>query len=150
MSEAPERSEAEEQEGPARTPFDNPYFLPVLMWLATGWFFWDAWIVPLEGHERFNRYGFGFLLGMSIYVTTQSVSELRGGPLRIPYLFAVLMLVYAGWLAFLGWLAPADRWYNDEPVPQLFNRWGTAFFVACAAVSALRERLRRGRAEPAS
>jgi hypothetical protein len=141
MSEAPER-EAEESEGPASTPFDNPWFLPVLLWIFAGWFFWDAWIEPLEEWLRFNRYGFGFLFGLAAHATLQAVRP-------VPYLFAGLLLVWAAWLAWMGWFASAPSWYNDDRWAVLFNRWGAGFFALAAGVSALRAR-RRLRAAPAA
>ncbi len=125
----------EQGDGPAATPFDNPYFLPVLLWLFAAWFFWDAWIEPLEEWLRFNRYGFGFLLGLAVHGTVQAVRP-------VPFLFAGLMLGYAAWLAYLGFLGSEVAWYNDDPWAVLFNRWGSAAFVFFAAVSALRETLR--------
>ena len=130
MSEA-EPGHTEEEEGPAPTPFDNPFFLPVLLWLFTAWFFWDAWIDPLEEWLRFNRYGFGFLLGLSIHGTTQAVRP-------APYLFAGLMLAYAAWLAYMGFAGSHEAWYSGDPWADAFNRWGSGFCGVAAAVSALR------------
>ena len=144
MAVAPEEQQEghpEEDSGPARTPFDNPYFLPVVVWGFALWFLRDAWIVPLEGHERFNRYGFGFLLCWALYLT----AELRGRSPRVPYVWAVLMLGYAGWLAYLGWLAPEGHWYNDHPGAVFFDRWGSGFFAAWGVGSALHHWLRSRR-----
>jgi hypothetical protein len=135
MSDADPESREEEAEGPASTPFDNPYFLPVLLWLFAGWFFWDAWIEPLEEWLRFNRYGFGFLLGLAVHATIQALRP-------VPYSFAGLMLVYAAWLAYMGFLGPEQTWYSNDPWADLFNRWGSGLFVLAAAVSAFRERRR--------
>lgn len=140
MPEADEPTPEEEREGPAATPFDNPFFLPVLLWLFTAWFFWDAWIEPLEEWLRFNRYGFGFLLGLAVHGTVQALRP-------VPYLFAGLMLVYAAWLAYMGFLGSAASWYASDPWAQHFNRWGSAFFVLAALVSAFRENRRLRAAE---
>jgi len=143
MAEA-EPGRSGEQEGPAPTPFDNPFFLPVLLWIFTAWFFWDAWIEPLEEWLRFNRYGFGFLFGLSIHSTVQAFRQL-------PYAFAGLMLVFAVWLAYMGFAGSPDAWYSGEPLADLFNRWGSGFFVLAAAVSAFRESRRlRGASELAA
>ncbi|MDJ0851177.1 MAG: hypothetical protein QNK04_22620 [Myxococcota bacterium] len=143
MAEVQPDQGGEEGEGPAATPFDNPYFLPVLLWLFAAWFFWDAWIQPLEEWLRFNRYGFGFLLGLAVHGTIQAVRP-------VPYLFAALMLAYAAWLATLGFVLGAeDAWYSNDKWAVLFNRWGSGAFVFFAAVSALRETLRLRSAEDA-
>ena len=141
MAEVQPERHGEEGERPAATPFDNPYFLPVLLWLFAGWFLWDAWIEPLEEWLRFNRYGFGFLLGLAVHGTVQAIRP-------VPYAFAALMLAYAAWLAFLAFLGSEDAWYSDDRWALLFNRWGAGAFVFCAAVSALRETLRLRAATP--
>ncbi len=132
MSEGGQEKSEVEGEEPAPTPFDNPWFLPVLLWLFSGWFFWDAWIEPLEEWLRFNRYGFGFLLGLSVHATVQALRP-------VPYLFAALMLVYAAWLGAMGFLGAEGTWYTNDSWAQLFNRWGSGFFVLTAGVSAFRE-----------
>ncbi|MGI9592215.1 MAG: hypothetical protein ACR2P8_12660 [Myxococcota bacterium] len=68
---------SEEEEGPARTPFDNPFFLPVMLWLFTAWFGWDAWIVPMEEHLAFNRYGFFVVLALALWFTWRAIKEKR-------------------------------------------------------------------------
>jgi hypothetical protein len=52
MTDEEQRPDATEDEEPPRTPFDNPFFLPAMLWLFTAWFGWDAWIVPMEEHLR--------------------------------------------------------------------------------------------------
>ncbi len=134
MAEAEQRG-TEQEEEPAATPFDNPYFLPVLLWLFAGWFLWDAWVEPLEEWLRFNRYGFGFLLGLAFQQTIRALRPL-------PYLFAILMLVYAAWLAYMGFLGPAETWYSEDVWAVRFNRYFSGIFVLAAAISAFRERRR--------
>ena len=41
MAEPNSEKPTEEEDGPARTPFDNPFFLPVMLWLFTAWFIPD-------------------------------------------------------------------------------------------------------------
>jgi len=144
MSEGAPRDPGSEETRPPKTPFDNPFFLPVLLWLATGWFFWDSWITPMEEHLAFNRYGFGFLLGVASYSTVSSLEEV-GRVREIPYFFAGLMTSFALWLAYLGWLGPEGRWYSDGPWVTGFNRYGFAVFASCAIYSALRHRRREAR-----
>jgi hypothetical protein len=140
MTQAEPGHTEKEEEGPAPTPFDNPFFLPVLLWLFTAWFFWDAWIEPLEEWLRFNRYGFGFLLGLAIHGSIQAARPL-------PFLFAGLMVVYAVWLGYMGFVGPQDAWYSGDPLADLFNRWGSGFFVLAAGVSAFRESRRQNAAQ---
>jgi len=68
MSE-PEREETPETEPEGeevpRNPFDNPLFLPVLLFGLALWFGYDGWInqdPKMLEHLAFNRYGFGFLV----------------------------------------------------------------------------------------
>lgn len=69
--------EDEHSDEPPRTPFDNPFFLPVMLWLFTAWFGWDAWIVPMEDHLAFNRYGFFVVLALAIWFTRKGLIEHR-------------------------------------------------------------------------
>lgn len=66
-----------EDDGPPSTPFDNPLFLPILLWLFTAWFCWDAWIEPMEEHLAFNRYGFFVVLVLALYFTWRAIQEKR-------------------------------------------------------------------------
>ena len=73
---SPEKPSGEE-EAPPKTPFDNPFFLPVMLWLCTAWFGWDAWIEPMEDHLAFNRYGFFVVLALALWFTWRLVKERR-------------------------------------------------------------------------
>ncbi len=61
------------------TPFDSPWFIPVLLWGFTLWFGYDAWIVPMEEWLAFNRYGFFVVLALSIFFTYRALKESRQG-----------------------------------------------------------------------
>lgn len=74
---ADERPDAPDGEQPPRTPFDNPFFLPVMLWIFTLWFGWDAWIVPMEEHLAFNRYSFPIVLVLAIWTSIRAVRERR-------------------------------------------------------------------------
>ena len=76
VDEEPRPDEPEDEEAP-RTPFDNPFFLPVMLWLFTAWFGWDAWIVPMEEHLAFNRYGFFVVLVLAVWFTRRGLRERR-------------------------------------------------------------------------
>ncbi len=77
MAEPSSEKPSEEEEGPPKTPFDNPFFLPVMLWLFTAWFGWDAWIEPMEEHLAFNRYGFFVVLALALWFTWKAVREKR-------------------------------------------------------------------------
>jgi hypothetical protein len=77
MSEPTPPTSNDEDPGPAKTPFDNPWFLPVMLWLFTAWFGWDAWVVPMEEHLAFNRYGFFVVLALAIWFSWKAVKEQR-------------------------------------------------------------------------
>lgn len=77
MADDEQRPDEGIDEEPPRTPFDNPFFLPVMLWLFTAWFAWDAWIVPMEEHLEFNRYGFFVVLALAIWFTRKGLQEHR-------------------------------------------------------------------------
>jgi hypothetical protein len=133
--------EPQEEEENASSPFDHPAFLPVILVAVALWFGFDGWFNPEIESVRFNRYGFGFLVGAALYFTLDEVT-------RFPYLTALLFLGYALWLGALSLLGSPDAWYNDEPSVQLFNRYAGIGSLALAGLSARREtwRRRRGRA----
>jgi hypothetical protein len=83
MSDA-ERNEAPETEGEAedapRNPFDNPLFLPVLLFGLALWFGYDGWInqdPKMLEHLAFNRYGFGVLAVGFVWSAFRARAELR-------------------------------------------------------------------------
>ncbi|MEE2679981.1 MAG: hypothetical protein VX546_15470 [Myxococcota bacterium] len=91
MSDGENQGPGPEEERPPKTPFDNPLFLPVVLWAFTLWFAYDAWIVPMEEHLAFNRYGFFVALAAAIWFTRTGLRERReekaaaereGGPLN--------------------------------------------------------------------
>jgi hypothetical protein len=77
MADEEQRPDATEDEELPRTPFDNPFFLPAMLWLFTAWFGWDAWIVPMEEHLAFNRYGFFIVLVLALWFTRKGLHEHR-------------------------------------------------------------------------
>jgi hypothetical protein len=70
---------SEEDEGPPSTPFDHPFFLPVVAWLFAGWFAYDI----LTGaqayidHPTFNRGGLVVTALLAIWFTWRGVQERR-------------------------------------------------------------------------
>jgi hypothetical protein len=68
-----------EEEGP-RNPFDNPYFLPVLLFALSVWFGYDAFFNADEHMQKpttlwFNRVGFVVLIVLGIWFTLRARGE---------------------------------------------------------------------------
>lgn len=124
--------EAHGEDEDASSPFDHPAFLPVILVAVALWFGYDGWFDEETESVRFNRYGFGFLLGAALYFTLDEVK-------RLPYLKALLFLGYALWLGALAVACPSDAWCNDDPMVRAFNRYAGIAFLALAGLSALRE-----------
>ncbi len=68
-----------DDEAPAATPFDNPYFLPAVLWGLAGWFGFD--IVTnapaYQEYPNFNRIGFGVLSVAAVWFTRSAILEKR-------------------------------------------------------------------------
>jgi hypothetical protein len=131
----PDRNESVEptaEDEDASSPFDHPAFLPVLVFAMALWFGYDGWFNEKIESVRFNRYGFGFLIGAAIYFT---LSEL----LRLRFLFPLLLVSYALWLGALDFFGPAQAWYKDVESARLFNRYAALAALGLAAIYALRE-----------
>jgi hypothetical protein len=130
-----------DDEGPPQTPFDSPYFLPILVWGFTLYFGYDAWIANHE-YVKFNRFGFGIGLAASIYYTATTLR-------RLPYALCATWAALALWFGYMGFLA--DGWWNDGEeamVGDYFAKGTFVFSVLASAISGLRAtlRLRRERA----
>ena len=82
MSDEPRRPGDEDREQPVRTPFDNPFFLPVLLWIFAVWFGYDAFF-NVDEHMQdpftlwFNRIGFPIMLLLAVYFTIKGLREKR-------------------------------------------------------------------------
>jgi hypothetical protein len=130
---------APESEGPPRTPFDHPAFLPVLLWGFTAWFAWD--IVTdapaYREYPNFNRYGLGFATAVAVYATSQA---LRPWPFA-PAAFWGAVALGLGFLGFVG-----RGWYSEAPVALAFNRCGFAAAALLALFFGLRAHRRAQRA----
>ena len=79
-SDDPELDSDEDDE--VSSPFDHPFFLPVLLFAFALWFGYDGWFSEEFAREStesldFNRYGFGVLMVLAIYFTVQGVREKR-------------------------------------------------------------------------
>lgn len=81
----PERDAAtdDDDEDDARTPFDNPWLLPVLLTAGTVWFGYDGWFnddPDMKKYWWFNQPG-AVLLGLgAIWTTIQALRERRQTP----------------------------------------------------------------------
>jgi hypothetical protein len=135
----PGENAPEDEEEDASSPFDHPAFLPVILFAVAVWFGYDGWINDGTESIRFNRYGFGFLLGASIYFALDAYA-------RRPFLLPLLFGAYAVWLGALALIGSPDAWYSDVDSARLFNRHGALGFLVLAALAALRDawRIRRG------
>jgi hypothetical protein len=69
--------EEEEEEEYQSTPFDHPFFLPVLLIGFALWFGYDGWFNEDMEWVKFNRYGFGVLAVAATYYTWRAIKERR-------------------------------------------------------------------------
>ena len=75
----PQSDDPEDDELPAPTPFDNPFFLPVLLWAFAAWFGYDI-VTDAEAYQKyplFNQGGFALLSVLAIYFTWSAIKEKR-------------------------------------------------------------------------
>ena len=66
-------------ETPAATPFDNPWFFPVVLWGFAAYFGFDV-VTGAEAYQEypiFNLGGFALLSVAAIYFTWSAVKEKR-------------------------------------------------------------------------
>jgi len=78
----PEGELQDEEDDEVSSPFDHPFFLPVLLFAFAAWFGYDGWLNAefareSSEHLPFNRWGFAVLLLLAIYFTVQGVREKR-------------------------------------------------------------------------
>ena len=79
MSEEASESEDPQGEGHAgvTTPFEKPFFMPVLLFLLALWFGYDGWFNEEIESIMFNRVVFGLLVVLTIWTTYQDVRDTR-------------------------------------------------------------------------
>ena len=75
--ESREPESADEADGGVTTPFEKPFFMPVLLVLLAAWFGYDGWFNPEIESIMFNRVVFGLLLVLTIYTTWQDVQLVK-------------------------------------------------------------------------
>jgi hypothetical protein len=73
----PKDSKSDAGAAPATTPFEKPFFMPVLLFLLALWFGYDGWFNEEIESIMFNRVVFGGLVILVIYTTYQDVREVR-------------------------------------------------------------------------
>ncbi len=78
----PDESELQdeyEDEAPAATPFDNPYFLPAVLWGLAAWFGYDVVTnaPAYQEYPKFNLGGFAVLSVAALYFTRGAILEKR-------------------------------------------------------------------------
>jgi hypothetical protein len=59
------------------TPFEKPFFMPVLLLGLALWFGYDGWFNEEMEWIQFNRWVFGGLMILVVYTTWQDVREVR-------------------------------------------------------------------------
>ena len=72
-------ADAYDEAGPTSTTFDNPFFLPVLLWAFAGWFGFDI-VTNAQAYQdnpKFNEYGLLAASALAIYFTWSAVKEKR-------------------------------------------------------------------------
>jgi hypothetical protein len=75
----PQNDDGDDEGRQAPTPFDNPFFLPVLLWAFAGWFAYDI-ITNAEAYQnnpKFNEYGLLIMGVLALYFTWSAVKEKR-------------------------------------------------------------------------
>jgi hypothetical protein len=80
MAEQGDSGDAERER--TKTPFDNPLFLPVMLWLFALWFGYDAFLNADEHMQVpttlwFNRIGFPIFVVLALWFTRQGLREKR-------------------------------------------------------------------------
>lgn len=79
--EEPRDADADADEEYAPTPFDNPFFLPVLLIGFSLWFIYDGWLNPDMEWIKFNRVGAAIFSSLAIWFTVKAVRERRAASL---------------------------------------------------------------------
>ena len=67
----------DEDEEYAPTPFDNPFFLPVILLAFAVWFIYDGWFNPDMEWIKFNRVGAAVTTVLGVYYGARAIRERR-------------------------------------------------------------------------
>jgi hypothetical protein len=76
------QADAEDDDEIAPTPFDNPFFLPVILIGFAIWFIYDGWFNPDMEWIKFNRGGAAVTTILGAYYTWKAIRERRSNPSR--------------------------------------------------------------------
>lgn len=76
---SPDPEAAEDEDAPASTPFDNPFFLPVVLLGFAVWFTYDGWFNPEMEWVKFNRVGALVTWALGLFFGVRAVRERRAG-----------------------------------------------------------------------
>ena len=68
---------ADEGDTRVTTPFEKPFFMPILLFVLAIWFGYDGWFNEEIESIMFNRVVFGLLVVLTIYTTWQDVRLVR-------------------------------------------------------------------------
>ena len=82
----PQNDAEEDDDRQASTPFDNPFFLPVLLWAGAAWFGYDI-VTDAEAYQNyplFNQGGLALLSVLAIYFTWSAIKEKRAEREKTP------------------------------------------------------------------
>ena len=63
----------------AATPFDNPFFLPVVLWALAAWFGWDV-VTGAEAYQKYPMFNIGglvILVPVATYFSWSAIKERR-------------------------------------------------------------------------
>jgi hypothetical protein len=71
--------EADEDDDEVSTPFDNPFFLPVILVGFAVWFIYDGWFNPDMEWIKFNRVGALVTTVLGTWSTFRALREYRAG-----------------------------------------------------------------------
>jgi hypothetical protein len=71
----PEDTESDRES--TTTPFEKPFFMPVVLFLLALWFGYDGWFNEEIESITFNRVVFGLLVALTIYTAWQDVRVVR-------------------------------------------------------------------------
>ncbi len=72
-----EEIDEEDDEDEVTTPFDNPFFLPVILVGFAIWFIYDGWFNPDMEWIKFNRVGAVVTTVLGTWATVKAIREHR-------------------------------------------------------------------------
>ena len=147
-TQGPDGSLGPQNEELAPTPFDHPFFLPVLFVGLALWFGYDAYLTTdtdMLEHQDFNRYGFRVLIFAGLLYGYRGYCEMREAPDH-PLALPALLLLSTVWLAHDAWLSSDAHNLSRAALNRALVPWLLALTVWYGFTGALKM---RGEREPA-